>query len=65
MTEDQAIAVADALGGDTWQSGGDIWLVLRKRNDGRMVVISDECVCEYSDQDAFDRVQPSKSLLLV
>jgi len=65
MTEDQAIAVADALGGDTWQSGGDIWLVLRTRNDGRMVVISDECVCEYSDQDAFDRAQPSKSLLLV
>ena len=27
MEEEQAIAVAHALGGDVWQSGGDIWLV--------------------------------------
>jgi hypothetical protein len=65
MTEDQAIAVADSIGGDAWQSGGDIWLVLRKRNDGWLVVISDECVCEYEDEGAFERACPSNSLLLV
>jgi len=41
MDEKQANAVAEALGGETWQSGGDIWLVLLRRSDGRLVVLSD------------------------
>ena len=65
MTEQQAAAVAEAIGGDVWQSGGGIWLVLRNRADGRMVVMSDESVCEYVDEDAFDRAEPTNSLLLV
>ena len=65
MTEKQAIAVADALGGDAWQSGGDIWLVLRKRSDNQLVVLSDECVCEYKDESAFERAEVSNSVLLV
>ena len=28
MEEEQANTVARALGGDVWQSGGDIWLVI-------------------------------------
>ena len=65
MTEEQAEKVATALGGSTWQSGADIWLVLINRTDGRLVVISDEVVCEYTDQEAFDAGEASVSVLLV
>jgi hypothetical protein len=54
MDEKQATAIAEALGGEAWQSGGDIWLVLMHRQDGHLVVISDEIVCEYENQEAFD-----------
>ena len=65
MNEEQANAVADALGGRAWQSGGNIWLVMIERNDGKMVVISDDVVCEYADQDAFEAGESSASILLV
>lgn len=35
MDEQQATAVAEALGGETWQSGGGMWLVIVRRTDGR------------------------------
>jgi hypothetical protein len=57
MNEDQADAVAAALGGESWQSGGDIWLVVIRRQDGRVVVISDEAVCEYESEEAFDEAR--------
>jgi len=55
MDEQQAGAVAEALGGAAWNSGGGIWLVRLQRVDGHLVVISDEVVCEYRDSMAFDR----------
>ena len=64
MDEKQADAVAEALGGRTWNSGGEIWLVLLDRADGKLVVISDEAVCEYADQKAFDAVQASATIVL-
>jgi len=64
MNEEQANAVADALGGRTWQSGGDIWLVLIDRTDGKLVVVSDEVICEYANQEAFDDCKPLQSILL-
>ena len=64
MNEEQANAVADALGGRTWQSGGDIWLVLIDRTDGKLVVVSDEVICEYISQTDFDKGKPSQSILL-
>jgi len=54
VDEEQATAIADALHGEAWQSGGDIWLVLVHRQDGHLVVISDEAICEYENQEAFD-----------
>jgi hypothetical protein len=54
MEEEQATAIAEALGAEAWQSGGDIWLVLVHRRDGHLVVISDEVVCEYESQESFD-----------
>ncbi len=44
MGEEKATAIAEALGGEAWQSGGDIWLVLVHRRDGHLVVISDEVI---------------------
>ncbi len=64
MNEDQANAIAEALGGETWQSGGDLWLVLIHRPDGRLVVISDEVVCEYENHEAFDSARPATSIHL-
>jgi len=64
MLEAQATQVAEALGGDTWQSGGGIWLVLFKRSDGRIVALSDEMVCEYRSEDDLERSEPSLSIAL-
>ena len=64
MNEQQAQAIADALGGETWQSGGDIWLVTLRRSDGKVVVISDDAICLYADDDAFDRADALQSIEL-
>lgn len=65
MTEEQANAIADSLGGESWQSGGGIWLVLKHRKNGAIVVISDEAVCEYSTEYEFDACRPNATILLV
>lgn len=64
MTEKKAVTLAKAFGGESWQSGGEIWLVLRKRQDGKIVAISDELVCEYEDEDAFERSEVWNSILI-
>jgi hypothetical protein len=65
MDERTASAVADMLGGEIWNSGGSIWLVLFRRSDGKMVVLSDESVCVYSDETVLlGGGTPETSLLL-
>jgi hypothetical protein len=64
MDEARATSVADALGGEAWQSGGGIWLVLVRRPDGHVVVFSDESVCEYENQDAFDEARATTTVML-
>jgi hypothetical protein len=64
MDEIQAARIAEILGGETWQSGGDIWLVLIRRNDGHLVVISDEVICEYESEDTFENSQAINSILM-
>ena len=56
--------MAKAFSGEAWQSGGEIWLVVRKRDDGRLVIISDEVVCEYEDEGALERSEVWNSILL-
>jgi hypothetical protein len=46
------------------ESGGDIWLVILRRNDGKVVVISDDVICLYADDDAFDAGQAEQSIEL-
>ncbi len=64
MEQEQAISVARALGGDVWQSGGDIWLVIFRRVDGHVAVMSDEAVSEYSDEEALATGQPLGTITL-
>lgn len=64
MDEAQAEAVAEALGGSAWQSGGDIWLVITRRADGKVVAISDEVVCEYDSEEALGTGKPSATMVL-
>ena len=54
MNEKQATAVAEALEGQAWHSGGGIWLVILTREDGYIVCISDDMVCSYANRDAMD-----------
>ena len=65
MDEEKAEALAKLLGGETWQSGGDIWLVILKRSDGKIVAISDELVAEYADETDLALGGPSAQILLV
>jgi hypothetical protein len=64
MNEMQAKQVAEALSGETWQSGGGIWLVLIRQGNGKLIVISDESVCEYDDEKHFEESKHSKAILL-
>jgi hypothetical protein len=64
VDEQQATTIAEALGGSAWQSDGGIWLVLLRRSDGRLVVISDEVVCEYKNEDCFEKCNPQASIPL-
>ena len=65
MDEQVAVAAANALGGDTWDSGGNVWLVLFRRADGKTVALSDECVCVYENDEALlTTAEPQASILL-
>ena len=64
MNEMQATKIAEILGGPAWQSGGDIWLVLFERSDGKVVALSDDVVCEYADQFALEDGNQSASIIL-
>ena len=64
LNEKTAEQVAKALGGEAWQSGGGIWLVLLRRKDGALVVISDEVIGEYSSEEAFEQNRADSTILL-
>jgi hypothetical protein len=65
MDEKKAKALANLLGGETWDSGGDIYLVLVKRKDGKVVAFSDETVCLYADEDALESGEPEANIDLL
>ena len=39
---------------EAWQSGGGIWLVTFMNTRGNFVCISDEEICEYESEQAFE-----------
>ena len=64
MNKQQARALAKLVGGYTWQSGGDIWLVLIERQDGALIIFSGDAVCEYPSHAAFEQCQPAATIRL-
>jgi hypothetical protein len=65
MNERIARVLAKACGGEYWQSGGNVWLLLIRRKDGRLVVVSGDAVCEYATDADFDAGRATNSVLLV
>ena len=65
MDEEKAEALVKLLGGETWQSGGNLWLVILRRADGKIVAISDELAAEYADEEALGAGEPVSQILLV
>ena len=65
MDEEKAEMLAKLLDGETWNSGGDIWLVILRRADGKVVAISDEVVAEYADEEALGAGEPGVFIGLV
>ena len=57
MDETKANAMAKLLGGEAYNSGGGIWLVTLTTYASdftpRFTVFSDECICEYFNEDDF------------
>ncbi len=54
MDEHQAWTIAQSIGGETWQLTCENWVALKRRKNGRLVAISEECICEYASEKAFD-----------
>lgn len=64
MDEKTSETLAALLGGYSWQSGGGIYLVTVTRQDGSLVVFSEDAICEYENEEAFDSGSASKSISL-
>jgi hypothetical protein len=66
VTEDWATGLATLLGAEAWPSGGNIWVVLYRRPDGRFVVIGDDGAEVYrsrehwSDYDHAGQPEPER-----
>ena len=65
MDKAKADALAKLLGGYVWDSGGGINLVVIPRCDGKLIMISDECICEYEGDDPLEAEQPTNTIVLI
>ena len=64
MDERTAEQLGTLVGGESWQSGGGIYLVTVNRDDGSLVVFSADAICEYENEEAFDAGRASKTIFL-
>ena len=58
MDAERAKLLAEIIGGDVWDSGGGICLVLKHRTDGRIVAFSNEGVSVYLNEEAVQGSEP-------
>ncbi len=65
MDESKAETIATLLGGYAWNSGGGLHLVVVEREDGHKVVISDEIICEYRNDETMESGEPLVSIRLI
>lgn len=63
MDEQTAEHLAAIVGGESWQSGGGLYLVTVHRDDGSMVVFSGDAISEYDNEEAFDAGRASKVIM--
>ena len=54
MNEQQANQVADVLHASAWNSGGGVWLVMIPNHEGELIVISDDEIGVYHDEEDFE-----------
>jgi len=64
MNQKRAEAIADAFGGEAWQSGVGMWVVTLHRGDGKTIAMTDDAICLYEDDAAFDKGQAEQSIEL-
>ena len=64
MDQKTADQLAAIVGGESWQSGGGVHLVTVNRDDGSLVVFSGDAICEYENDDAFDKAKASKTIAI-
>jgi hypothetical protein len=55
VTEAWATRLARLIGGEAYQSGGNIWVVLFERSDGHLVVVGDDGAEIYESNEQFER----------
>ena len=53
MKEEFANKLAELIGGQVFNSGGGVHLVIKVHNYGFVTVYSEDCICEYADEKAF------------
>ena len=62
MDEEKAKKIAKMIGGEPWQSGGNIWLVIVPQ-EKHVSVISEDSLCAYKDvASLIEGGQPIKSI---
>lgn len=64
MDERTAEQLAAIVGGESWQSGGGIYLVTVNRDDESLVVFSGDSICEYENNEAFDAGRAIRTIFL-
>ncbi len=64
MDENTAEQLAAIVGGEAWQSGGGIWVVSVHREDGSLVVLGGDAICEYENDEALDASQAKQTIIL-
>jgi hypothetical protein len=51
--EEDITDIANAFYGEAFNSGGNIWLAKFTARDGRLIVVSADCICDYASEQAF------------
>jgi hypothetical protein len=54
LDQEKAIALAKLVDGEAVQTGGDVWLVLKRIPGGKLVVFSGDEISCYENETAFD-----------
>lgn len=56
MSEDDAKKLAEALGGESFNSGGGVFIAYVVRANGSVVAFTDECVAAYPSVESIGDV---------